>query len=490
MNLIRRIDLLILASISQKIVSEGLSSMKKRLALYLISFVLVVSFAGSGNVSAIDKINCNNPDEVAAFQDFASLQDIPFWDPCDSDTSCQASSGIVANITGPAPTSLSGADNAEKTWNYFIARGLTPIAAAGAIGNIKAESNFSAAVEEASGGGGIGIIQWTGDRRDKLEEAAVTAGVSLTDNDSALLFELDYFWDGEYNAMTWQEQMNAETTVEGNTAIASYNSAFSSTLATSQAGNGSTMVFHSLVERSGDVPTEADRISGYGVLTGRIDNAKMYLQQFGESGAGNCSISAGGLTWDQAVAAAKKISDNWDGIFCGNESIKSGFYCSWKEGYCTAGAAWMAETTAPDPSKVPGIPNGVDVANRLISSNSDVYTAANADGSNLQPFSVWSFGEGSASGQPGHTGTIVGIGSDGSIITLEANWAGKTATSDKDFLYSGGGNRVAVFQYPSFDAFKNSHNGYTYTATATPKDSATASEMGARMTSFLPGGNY
>ena len=428
-----------------------------------------------------------NAAAIKCDQQFYSSNDILFYSSCA--TACSGGAG-GGSLTGPAPSSLTGANNAEKTWNYFIARGLTPVAAAGAMGNIKSESSFSASVKEASGGGGLGIIQWTGVRHTKLESAAAAAGVNLADNDSALLFELNYLWDGEYNAMTWQEQVNAETTVEGDTTIASYNSAFSSKLAKSQAGNGSTMVFHALVEMSGDVPTEADRVSGSGVLTGRIDNAKAYLEQYGGgSTTGNCSVSTGGLTWDQAVTAAKKISNSWNSVFCGSGSIKGGFYCSWTSGYCTAGAAWMAVTTAPDGVKVPGIPNGVDVANRLISSEPGVYTNANPDGSNLQPFSVWSFGARSASGQPGHTGTIVNVGSDGSLITLEVNWGGKTATSTKDYLYSSGGHRVAVFQYPSFDAFKKSHNGYTYNATATPKDSATATQMATKMASFVLGGN-
>jgi hypothetical protein len=357
------------------------------------------------------------------------------------------------------------------------------------MGNIKSESSFSASVKEASGGGGLGIIQWTGVRRTNLEKAAAAAGVNLANNDSALLFELNYLWDGEYHAMTWQSQVNAETTVDGDTTIASYNRAFSSKLAKSQAGNGSTMVFHALVERSSDVPTEANRVPGSGVLTGRITNAKAYLKQYsGGSTTSNCSVSTGGLTWAQAVTAAKKISDSWNSIYCGSGSIKGGFYCSWTSGYCTAGAAWMAVTTAPDPSKVPGIPNGVDVANRLISADPGVYINANPDGSNLQPFSVWSFGAGGASGEPGHTGTIVNVGSDGSLITLEVNWGGKTATSTNNYLYSSGGHKVAVFQYPSFDAFKKSHNGYVYNATATPKDSATAAQMATKMTTFV-GGN-
>jgi len=453
----------------------------KRLFIIFIAIVVLLSNAVyfSSPVNAVGSLACN--------KGFLSDQDIYTYYPCE--TTCSEGAGGGA-LTAPAPTSLTGADNPEKAWNYFTARGLTPIAAAAALGNIQSESSFSASVEEASGGGGLGIIQWTGPRRTGLENAAAAAGVSLVDNDSALLFQLNYLWDGEYDALTWQEQVNAETTVEGDTTIASYNGNFSSNLAESQAGNGATMVFHALVERSGDVPTEADRISGFGVLTHRIDNAKAFLEQFsGSSGTadGCSSVSAEGLTWDQAVAAAKKIADNWDTVFCGDGSVKGGFYCDWTDGYCTAGAAWMAELTAPDPSKVPGIPNGVDVANRLISTNPDVYTAANPDGSNLQPFSVWSFGAGGASGQPGHTGTIVNVGEDGSLITLEVNWGGKTAGTTKDFLYDPG-HRVAVFEYPSFEAFKNARNGYVYNATATPKDSATATQMATKLTAFASAG--
>ncbi|MBC7565065.1 hypothetical protein H7100_02455 [Candidatus Saccharibacteria bacterium] len=455
---------------------------------FLIFFaVMTVVFASVpvNSIYALDATTTSSSGAAKCDKAFYSSNDILFYSSCA--TAC--SGGAGGSIKGPAPSALTGADNPEKAWNYFTARGLTPVAAAGAMGNIKSESSFSASVNEASGGGGLGIIQWTGSRRTNLESAAAAAGVNLSDNDSALLFELNYLWDGEYNATTWQEQVNAETTVEGDTTIASFSGGFSSKRALSQAGNGSTMVFHALVERSGDVPTEADRVSGKGVLTGRIDNANIYLKQFGGgSSTGNCSVSTGGLTWEQAVAIAKKLSDDWTGVYCGSGSIKGGFYCDWTSGYCTAGAAWMAVTTAPDdPSKVPGIPNGVDVANRLISGNPDVYAAANPDGSNLQPFSVWSFGEGSASGQPGHTGTIVNVGSDGSIITLETNWSGKTATSTKDFLYNSG-HKVAVFEYPSFDAFKNSHNGYVYTATATPKDAATAAKMATKMAPFIPGG--
>lgn len=416
-------------------------------------------------------------------EEFYSNNNIRFYNPCDEVAECAPISG---SLTAPAPQSLTGESNQEKSWNYFTARGLTQVAAAGVMGNIQEESGFSASVEEASGGGGLGIIQWTGDRRTKLESAASNAGVNLADNDTALLFELNYLWDGEYGSMTWQRQVNAEATVEGDTAIASYNSKFSSQLTESQEGNGSTMVFHALIERSNDVPTAADKYDGVGVLDERIASAQGFLEEFGDGTDNNCRISSSGLNWEQAVTVAKKLVDDWDGVYCGGGSIKFGFYCTWTKGYCTAAAAWMAETTAPNPALVPGIPNGVDVADTLIMLNSNVYTSVSPDGSNLQPFSVWSFGKGSASGQQGHTGTIVGIGENGSIITLETNWSwnGDMPGATNSFNYSAK-NNVAVYEYPSFEAFKNSHTGYVYNNTATPKDKSIAADMAAKMAEFM-----
>jgi hypothetical protein len=454
-------------------------SRKIRPAILVLTIIALSS--GPLNVFAVATANYD--------PSFYAQNDILLYNP--TDVACSSSGGTVSgSLTGANPTSLTGATNQAKTWGYFIARGLTPVAAAGAMGNIAQESNFSASAKEARSNGGLGIIQWTASRRTNLENAATKAGVDLTNNDAALLFELNYLWDGEYNAMTWQKQVNAETTIEGNTAIASYNSKFSSQKAPSQAGNGSTMVFHSLVERSNDVPTDADKYPGAGVLTGRIDKARGFLQQFGgaSTSSGSCStnVSSTGLTFDQAVTLAKKIEDNWKANYCGSGSIKAGMYCDWTTGYCTAGPAWMAVTTAPNPSKVPGIPNGVDVANRFITVDSGVYTAANPDGSNIQPFSIWSFGAGSSSGEPGHTGTIVGVGTDGSIVTLEQNWSGSAANTSQSFGYtSSDGHRIAVFKYPSFDAFTKSHRGYVYNGTATPKDSATSAQMATKIQAYI-----
>lgn len=421
-------------------------------------------------------------------EEYYSLNNIVFYNPCVNDVCSAVNAGGA--LTSASPSSLTGATNEEKIWNYFIARGLTPVAAAGAMGNMKQESSLFDpwAGEHGSTGSldkhrldtGFGLIQWTntdGDINGRrygvmkyLEDNGVVLNASdPSQTDKALLYELNYLWDGEYGARTWQEQVNAETTVDGDP---------SKSYSEDNTGNGSAMVFHKLVERSGDNATGKQE---------RIDSAKEFLAQFdGSAARGSCGLNVGqgSLNWEQAVTLGKKIVDEWDSNFCGSGSIKDGFYCTWTSGYCTAGAAWMAVTTAPDPSRVPGIPNGVDVANRLISANPEVYTSVNPDGSNLQPFAVWSLGVGGVSGQPGHTGTVVGVSPEGKIITLELNWAGNTPGASNSFLYNPG-HKVAVFEYPSFEAFKSSHGGYVYNSMATPKDSTIAAQMSTKIAGYM-----
>lgn len=190
-------------------------------------------------------------------------------------------SGSSGNLGSPAPTSLTGEDNAQKIWNYFKARGLTDIAAAGALGNLKKESSaFDPYVGESGDTSwsqtvlqvGFGIIQWTNTdnntmgRRYQVIQHLKNNGITTPDRsreDEALLLELNWLWDGEYGGMTWQEQVNAETTVDGDPSVH---------FTEDNTGNGSTMVFHKFVERSGD---------GVSGKQQRINYAKEFLERFG-----------------------------------------------------------------------------------------------------------------------------------------------------------------------------------------------------------------
>lgn len=118
--------------------------------------------------------------------DFYSSNDITFYSAQACPVGGTASIGIGT---------LVGNTNAEQIWNYLIAKGLTAEQAAGVMGNIQQESGYKPGVEEQSGGGGFGIIQWTGGRRTNLEAAAADKGVPASD----MLFQLDYMYEESIN---------------------------------------------------------------------------------------------------------------------------------------------------------------------------------------------------------------------------------------------------------------------------------------------------
>jgi hypothetical protein len=114
---------------------------------------------------------------------FYAQNDILFYNP--SDTSCASSGGSV--------NQLSGSDNRQKIWNYLTARGLSNEQAAGVLGNIQSESGgtFSPTINEYSQtfpGGGYGIVQWTGGRRDNVLAALTSANPDLV----AKYYNVDY----------------------------------------------------------------------------------------------------------------------------------------------------------------------------------------------------------------------------------------------------------------------------------------------------------
>lgn len=128
----------------------------------------------------------------------------PFWDPTDTGSGGGASSGVSID--------LSGNSNAEKIWNYLIAKGLTPTQAAGVMGNIQAESSFNPGVEEKTSrpSKGFGIVQWTFGRRTALEAAAAQQGVPASD----LGFQLGFMWSeltGSYKNSVYDPLVASKT---------------------------------------------------------------------------------------------------------------------------------------------------------------------------------------------------------------------------------------------------------------------------------------
>lgn len=115
-------------------------------------------------------------------------------------------------------TQLSGSENAEKIWNYFIDKGLKPVQVAGMLGNIKVESNFNPRSLQPSttgdfpvAGQGYGLVQWT-DRHANLIRRSQEKKVKIYD----LAFQIDHIWwelNGPEKAAF--DDFKKQTTLEG-----------------------------------------------------------------------------------------------------------------------------------------------------------------------------------------------------------------------------------------------------------------------------------
>lgn len=116
-------------------------------------------------------------------------------------------SAIVSNCTcapNASSLSLTGSNNAEKSYRFFIGKGYSAQQAAGIVGNMKAESgvlpmrlqNTSAEVETSSkdldlNGLGWGLVQWT--PPSKMVNPSRSKGVDYNEIDS-LAFQLEFLY--------------------------------------------------------------------------------------------------------------------------------------------------------------------------------------------------------------------------------------------------------------------------------------------------------
>lgn len=111
-------------------------------------------------------------------------------------------------------SSLAGADNEEKIWNYFRGKGLGPKQTAALMGNFESETcstwdprivndpTCSVFSDSPVPGKAYGIAQWTGGRQDALVQQANRAGVIP----GTLCLQLDFAW-GELNGSSYKSSV-------------------------------------------------------------------------------------------------------------------------------------------------------------------------------------------------------------------------------------------------------------------------------------------
>ncbi len=138
--------------------------------------------------------------------------------------------------------SLTGSDNIEKVWNFFIAQGFKPFQAAGIMGNMRAEANFEPRLVEfgwpnsrgetsvqgqpssldddvppnvgPQGQPGYGLIQWTSPgRKQGLRDLAAENAVKGGDLGVQLKFIMKEL-NGSYYKQYALDPLLASTTIE------------------------------------------------------------------------------------------------------------------------------------------------------------------------------------------------------------------------------------------------------------------------------------
>lgn len=103
--------------------------------------------------------------------------------------------GAASPDAGNSPaTPASRPDNGRLAFDYFVSQGLSPVQAAGIVGNLQGESGQGlnpVAVNRGDGRDGsdsVGIAQWNGTRAQALKEFAAAKGASWTDLNTQLEF--------------------------------------------------------------------------------------------------------------------------------------------------------------------------------------------------------------------------------------------------------------------------------------------------------------
>jgi len=94
-------------------------------------------------------------------------------------------------------SALSGADDSQKIYNYFLHNGFKPTAAAGIVGNFQQESSCQPNTHQEGGGPGYGLAQWEasnnidgGGRLNNLEAFAAKNRMPISSLKTQLEFTL------------------------------------------------------------------------------------------------------------------------------------------------------------------------------------------------------------------------------------------------------------------------------------------------------------
>jgi hypothetical protein len=240
------------------------------------------------------------------------------------------SGGATAGVGGGLAT-LSGGDNQQKIFNFFKSKGLNGAAAAGIMGNMRAESRFNPAAAQTprawedlssrninhGGGGGVGLVQWDGGRRPAVIKYLMSQGLTDADfhkpSDKLLSGELGFVWkelSTSYKSSTLNRLKSVSNNVSGAGKAAFY--------------------FHKYYEGSADSAAQIhnNRVVPAQQLFKSLSNGHAFL---GASGSASGSVGSSGGSCAGSSGAAGSV--NCKG---GSASGQSGLSQVRKKAVCLA----------------------------------------------------------------------------------------------------------------------------------------------------------
>lgn len=359
--------------------------------------------------------------------------------------------------TQASNTTLSGGENLEKIYNYFIAKGLSDIQSAGIVGNISVESGgYPGQVQgrgigkeqstnpSDAGSGGWGIIQWTPGSKivGLMKEAGITTPV----------YELSSQLD-----LLWAHMQNNPPITKGSFSVTDYKKITD----VKEAVN----YFEDKIEGAGK-PNYTERYTRANLAldtyssgeSSTSDNSNIVTPISNNSSPVDCEASSstgltsGGMSLQQAKSFMKEYKDlavkyaSRRGVFTIPEhDVK--VYGSGCTGSGLANCSTFSEyfvgkyTTGKQ-----AFPNGKDMVRELLATNSGFKSG----GKTPKTYAVFSRQSGGSGA--GHTGVVLGINEGtGKMIIGEANCgsgiAGISAkevsissfsTSDYSYAYTDG----------------------------------------------------
>lgn len=354
---------------------------------------------------------------------FYSSNDILFYDGDDK-------GGAGCASANEAVSELFGSDNKQKIYNFWLSKGLSPAQSAGITANMQFESGFSPFRQEDAKNwpsGGYGIAQFTNGQRTAVtdylsselgndfddyysdeyggktnsDDGYIPGGISEDINDKFLLGELNYLYEytSSFVPSTIPIRVSGLSTDYGIT-IGSGEKLLDFIRNLSSAGDVA-KAWTYLYEQPGEIKSTA---------AARATAAENFFENSGgsASGSGNCNVGIGGLNFEQAKTFMQNYYDDrfpyfdnfWSASGQSNQCTAFVYYFNTR--FITLGT---------------GSGDGGEVVANLISGFPNQYNSVTSD--NIQPFSVYSLKNGGA----GHTGVVLGIESDGSVVIGEANAA-------------------------------------------------------------------